>query len=143
MKTLWAMALLLFPVATFASGYGGAEGRNRLGERIYIAGDSHYEIYVIKGPSAADWSKPYDMNVECPEFINAMEKGGVGQTFSCPSQRKFPLSGTTYRITTSTKYRPCNFDPYFDKTPGIVYLCVKGCNGKSAPTIFKESPWEC
>ena len=142
MKILCAIALLLFPVFGFSAGYGGAEGRNRLGERIYIGNDSYYELYVIRGPGDGEWSKPYDMNAECPEFRNAMEKGLAG-TFSCPPQRNFPLSGVTYRITTSNKYRPCDGDPYFDKSPGTVYVCVKGCNRKSAPSIFTESPWEC
>lgn len=142
MKRVYVIALALIPVWSFAAGYGGAEGRNRLGERIFIASDSYYELYVIRGPSERDWSKPFDMNVDCPEFSKALGKG-PGATFSCPPQRAFPLSGTTYRITTSRKYRPCSDAPYYDNYPGTVYLCVKGCNSKTAPAIFKESPWEC
>lgn len=136
------IACLLFPTVASAAGYGGAEGRNRLSERIHIGSDSYYELYIIRGPGNGVWSRPYDMNVECPEFGNAMN-GGRTRIFSCPAGRKFPLSGATYRITTSSKYRPCESAPYFDKSPGTIYLCIKGCNSKTVPAIFKESPWEC
>lgn len=136
------IAFLLFPTIASAAGYGGAEGRNRLGERIHIGSDSYYELYIIRGPGNGIWSEPFDMNVECPEFKSAMIKGRTS-VFSCPAGRKFPLSGTTYRITTSSKYRPCESAPYFDKSPGTIYLCINGCNSKTAPTLFKESPWEC
>lgn len=142
MKTLFVIAFLLFPAMGLTAGYGGAEGRNRLGERIHIGSDSYYELYIIRGPGEGKWSKPYDMNVECPEFKSAMERGDKAK-FSCPPQRGFPLSGTTYRISTSKKYRPCDQDPYYDKSPGVVYFCVRGCNRKSAPLIFREGPWEC
>lgn len=142
MKRVYVAALTLIPVLSLAAGYGGADGRNRLGETIHIASDSDYDLYVIKGPSEGDWSKPFDMNVHCPEFKIAMEKGS-GATFSCPPQRIFPLSGATYRITTSRKYRPCSGEPFYDNSPGIVYVCINGCNSKAAPAIFKEGPWEC
>lgn len=142
MKKICAIALAIIPVWSFAAGYGGAEGRNRLGERILIASDSYYDLYVITGPSEGDWSKPFDMNAYCPGFSEAMNKG-LGATFSCPPQKTFPLSGATYRITTSRKYRPCSAEPFYDKSPGTVYVCVKGCNSKTAPALFKESPWEC
>jgi hypothetical protein len=139
---IYLVALAIIPVWSFAAGYGGAEGRNRLGERIYIASDSYYDLYVIRGPSESDWSKPFDMDTNCPGFSNAMNKG-PGATFSCPPKPAFPLSGTTYRITTSRKYRPCSSEPFNDNSPGTVYECVKGCNSKTAPAIFNESPWEC
>jgi hypothetical protein len=143
MKNVYVFAIAaLTPLLSLAAGYGGAEGRNRLGETIHIASDSYHELYVVKGTKRRDWSKAFDMNVHCPEFKKAMDEGGRA-TFSCPPERAFPLSGTTYRITTSRKYRPCSGTPYFDNRPGTVYLCVKGCNSKKAPAIFKEGPWEC
>lgn len=144
MRIVYAIALALIPVWSFAASYGGAEGRNRLGERIFIASETYYDLYVIRGPNESDWSKPFDMNTACPEFGKAKAEFGEamykrpGPTFSCPSQRSFPLSGTTYRITTSRRYRPCH-----DEFPGVVYICVKGCNSKTAPSIFNESPGSC
>ena len=144
MRIVLSIALALIPVWSFAAGYGGAEGRNLLGERIFIASESNYDLYVFKGPNKSDWPKPFDMNTACPEFGKAMAEFSEAMnkrpspTFSCPSHRLFPLSGTTYRITTSKKYRICD-----GEFPSIVYICVKGCNSKTAPSIFKESPWEC
>ena len=144
MRILLSIALALIPAWSFAAGYGGAEGRNRLGERIYIASESYYDLYVFKGPKKGDWPKPFDMNTACPEFGKAMAALNEtmnkipSQTFSCPSHRSFPLSRTTYRITTSKKYRICD-----GEFPGMVYVCIKGCNSRKAPSIFKEDPLEC
>jgi hypothetical protein len=135
------MAFGLIPALVMAAGYGGAEGRNQLGELIYIAADNGDELYIIKGPGDGTWSDPYSMKAECPQFAAAMSTGS--DTFSCPPGRKFPLSGATYRIGTSRTYRPCNTAPFYDKTPGAVYRCIKGCENKSAPALFRERPWEC
>ena len=142
MNKLWTIACLLLPALSFAAGYGGAEGRNRLGERIHIGSDSYHELFIVKGPGDGVWSKPYDMNIHCPEFKSALESSQVSQ-FSCPPQRHFPLAGATYRITRSNKYRPCSIDPFYDKSPGTVYVCVKGCGRKSVPAQLWERPWEC
>jgi hypothetical protein len=57
--------------------------------------------------------------------------------------RQSPLSGVTYKITYSPKWRPCNVDPFYDKSPGQVYVCIKGCSNPRAARIFRVGPWEC
>src|ERR1035437_654568 len=76
------------------------------------------------------------MIAECPTFTYKI--------ISCLPGRKSPLSGVTYTITTSKTWRPCNVEPFYEKNPGKVYVCVKGCtNNKRAPKIFYVTPWEC
>ena len=99
------------------------------------------ELFVIKGSGDGVWSEPYKMKAECPAFEDAMWR--TSGTFSCPPGRAFPLSGVTYRIGISRRYQPCNSEPFYDKSPGTVYRCVKGCISKTAPAIFKVRPWEC
>ena len=139
-----AVAALLLPTSPFAASYGGAEGRNARDERVYIASDSFYELYIIVGEGDGTWSNPFDMNAECPEFSSAVSKGAdVSPTFTCPAGRRFPLSGATYRIEFSKAYRPCADEPYLDDTPGVVYVCLAGCDGAQIPKQFNEQPWEC
>ena len=142
LNLLKAFLLFLLPSICFSAGYGGADGNNRRGERISIGSDSHYALYIISGSDPGVWSKPHDMNLECPDFAKAMEKG-IGATFSCPAKRAFPLGGATYRIKLSKKYMPCDVEPFNDKSPGIIYQCIRGCNKKSVPPVFTENPWEC
>ena len=118
-----------------ADGYGGARGKNSLGEIVYIGEDTARSIYVEKNKQDHDWAEHYDFAAECPTSTH--------NTFSCPPGRKSPLSGSTYKITTSKKWRPCNVDPFYDKSPGEVYVCVKGCDNKRVPKIFYVNPWEC
>jgi len=141
MKPLCAIALSLAPALALAAGYGGAEGRNRLGERIHIASDMGEELFVIRGRGDGVWSQPFQMKAECPAFDAAMWQNSG--TFSCPAGRQFPLSGTTYRIGTSRNHRPCATEPFSDPSPGTVYRCIKGCENQRAPALFKVSPWEC
>ena len=144
MKKLVVFALLLVPGMSLAAGYGGAEGRNKAGEIIHFAADAYYELFVQKNKDDHEWTEHYDMNVECPGFVKAMGAAeGTSLVFSCPAGRRFPLSGATYRITTSREYQPCNLDPYFDESPGTIYECIAGCEGKRVPRQFRESPWEC
>jgi hypothetical protein len=127
--------LLCVPTFALAAGYGGAAGTNSRGEIIHIAGDTADGIYVQKNKSDHEWKEHYELRVECPVFSDKL--------LSCLPGRKSPLSGVTYKITTSRKYRPCDFAPYNDKSPGVVYLCIKGCNNPRAPRMFHVGPWEC
>lgn len=123
--------------ACHAEGYGGAAGRNSRGEivRIDYADDSTFVIRVQKGAGPDRWKERYDLHAECPVFGDKWLK--------CLPGRNSPLSGTTYRITTSPKWRPCHGSPFFDNTPGFVYVCVKGCGNPRAPKVFRVDPWEC
>ena len=139
MKSLCIVAALL-PSIAFAAGYGGAEGSNKRGEIVRIEGDVADTIYVQKGRKDSEWKESYDLNKECPDFQATFE----GKThFSCRIDGKSPLAGTRYKVTTSNSYRPCNVEPFFDKTPGEIYVCVSGCDNPRAPTKFILRPWEC
>lgn len=134
-RRLPAVAALSIPLSCMAAGYGGARGTNSLGEIIHIGGDTADTIYVQKNKQDHEWLEHYDLRSECPTFD--------AKVLACLPGRRSPLSGVTYRITTSRKWRPCNTEPYFDKSPGEVYVCVKGCSNKRAPRIFYVDPWEC
>ncbi|HTD27960.1 MAG TPA: hypothetical protein VK660_01070 [Xanthomonadaceae bacterium] len=130
------LLLLLFaPTVALADDYGGAAGRNSRGEIIHIEGNSADTIYVQKSKTDHQWKEQHELRVECPVFSDRL--------LSCLPGRKSPLSGVTYEVTTSRKYRPCNVDPYYDKSAGQVYICIKGCDNPRAPKIFHVFPWEC
>lgn len=132
--------LAFLPGLSFAEGYAGADGTNRRGELVHIGeggmgGDSAEGIYVFKNTksyaSGKKWKERYALLDECPSFLN-------GPQFSCSANGKSPLAGSTYKITTSKTYRPCD-----DGSIGRVYVCVAGCKNPRTPKIFYESPWEC
>ena len=139
MKSLIVFAVF-FPVIASAAGYGGAEGKNRRGEIIRIGGDIPDTIYVQKNKKDLNWKEQYSLAKECPAFTAIFE--GKRQ-FSCNFSGKSPLAGTTYKVTTLKSYKPCDEPPYNDKSPGIVYLCVAGCDDPRVPKLLYESPWEC
>lgn len=136
MKALVAFVALM-PSIGMAAAYGGAQGTNKRGETIYIDGDIPEAIAVRKHSNDPKWSEQYPLLEECPTFSEAAKQ------FSCLSNGKSPLAGTTYRVTTSKTYRPCDQPPYDDKSAGQVYLCIEGCNNPRAPKIFYVTPWEC
>jgi hypothetical protein len=139
MRALIAIILLISSTA-FAAGYGGAEGKNKRGEIVVIGGDVADLLYVRKNKDVYEPSEEYKLAEECENF-HLTFKGK--KSFSCASGRKSPLSGTSYKITTDPKYLPCIDEPYFDKSPGEIYVCVAGCSNPRAPRIFYVSPWEC
>jgi hypothetical protein len=143
MKMAWSLVLAFASATCFADGYGGAEGLNRIGETLHIdLGDGGFVLYVQKNAADTAWAESsrerYIIDRECPEFDSRS-----GGTFTCPPNREFPLSGATYKVGTSSKWRSCNVAPYFDKSGDTVYVCVHGCGGKRTPKIFHEFPWEC
>jgi len=97
MRCLLLLTLMLLPIAGIASSYGGAEGRNGLNQRIYIAADTSFDLYVITD-NADDgneiWSEPYDMSLECPGFSEATASleydGNDEREFSCLAGHDFP-----------------------------------------------------
>ena len=127
------MLLACTPLLAIAAPYGGAEGKNQLGEIIGISSEVP-EIYVHKNIKDSEVNERYNLSEECPTFLK-----GDFKKFSCKSNRKSPLAGTTYKVITSKKYHPCD-DHTFN---GTIYVCIKGCNNKRAPKIFYESPYEC
>ncbi|MHB1085085.1 MAG: hypothetical protein ACYCZA_09635 [Thiobacillus sp.] len=136
-------ALVLFaimPCVALAAGYGGAQGTNKRGEIIRIGGDVADTIYVQKNAKDSEWKESYVLRDECPSFLSTFE--GKKQ-FSCRKNSQSPLAGTTYRVTTSKKYQPCNEPPFNDKSPGEIYVCIGGCDNPRAPKTFIVSPWEC
>ena len=131
-----ALALLLaIPLTALAAAYGGAQGTNRRGEIIRIEGDTADTLYVQRNAGDNAWAEHYVMAEECPVFTE--------KTLSCPPGRKSPLSGTTYRITTSKTWTPCDIPPFHDRGPGKIYVCTAGCDNPRAPKIFRVQPWEC
>ena len=126
---------LFAPMLAMAAGYSGASGTNKLGE-VVVIGDDAYELYVMKNKndSILKSKEQYDFRKECQRYSK-----DDANFITCKPNSKSPLSGTTYKTTTSKKYHPCD-DPTFN---GTVYVCIKGCNNTRAPKIFYEKPWEC
>jgi hypothetical protein len=135
MKQLALLLLLFVSTTSFSGGFGSAEGKNSYGRRIHI--DESSDGYVIWIPFNEN-GPPLEFQIqeECPGW------DWEGKSFSCKPSGKSPLAGATYKITTSKKWQPCSGEPYFDKTPRQVYVCVSGC-GPNAPKIFYVTPWEC
>lgn len=139
MRTAFLLFVLL-PQLAFAEGYSGANGTNKLGERIYIGddgGDGVDTIYVFeKRTKSNKWKERYDLREECPSFFL------WGKQFSCLKNGKSPLAGSTYQVTTSKKWKPCG-SVRAGEFNGEVYVCIDGCNNPRAPKIFYVNPWEC
>jgi hypothetical protein len=120
--------MLFLSMSVYATGYGGAQGENRIGQIIYFGSDDQEHIYVQKNQHDKDW-KQYKTIEECPIWSD--------NKIVCKPNGKSPLAGATYKIMKSkTIDDGCGFD-------ATVYKCVKGCENKSVPLLFIESPWEC
>lgn len=135
MHRLALFCMLSITSHAHAAGYGGASGENALGEIIHITGDMAETLAVQKDTQDTAWVETYDMKQECPTFTDT--------TLACLPGRASPLSGATYRITTSKRWKPCNLEPYHDKSAGQVYVCIAGCKNARAPKMFHVDPWEC
>ena len=129
------LCMLLVATPVHAAGYGGASGTNALGEIIHISGDMAESLYVQNPAKDSGPVETYDMKQECPTLTDT--------TLACLPGRASPLSGATYRITTSKRWTPCNVEPYHDKSAGEVYECIAGCGNPRTPKIFHVNPWEC
>jgi len=139
MKFIFAL-IIFVPTIVMAAGYGGAQGANKLGEIVRIEGDVPDTIYVQKNDKDFEWKEKHSLAKECPTFLEIFNWNGK---FSCIRGGQSPLAGTTYRVTTSEDYTPCDVPPYNSKSPGEVYICIEGCNNPRAPQIFYVGPWEC
>lgn len=135
MARLALLCMLLVTAQAHAAGYGGATGRNARGEIIHINGDMAETLYVQKSAQDSAWVETYEMKQECPIFTDT--------TLACLPGRASPLSGATYRITTSKRWTPCDVEPFHDKSAGEVYECIAGCGNPRTPKIFHVNPWEC
>lgn len=162
MNRVLILAVLL-PSIAFAAGYGGAEGKNSLGEIIRIESDLGETISVQKNSEDFEQEETYVTRDECPSFFNedpatvSSYLHTLKEQFSCRKDGKSPLAGTTYKITTSEDWKPCESFPedmgiqqdlepgidYGFDAPGEVYVCIAGCDNPRAPQIFYVSPWEC
>ena len=127
--------LSLCSSACMAASYGGAMGENEIGQIVIITGDIPDSIHVRDKKQVSNDLQMYELRSECPVFEE-------GKRITCLASGKSPLAGATYKITTSRKWRPCSSAPFFDKQPGEVYICIKGCN-KHTPRIFYVNRWEC
>ena len=137
MKIVYTLLLAILPSISVASSYGGAEGLNSLKERVFI-GES---TFFVKKTDEKMPSEAYVTVNECPELEKFIWE--LKEQFSCPRDGNSPLAGTTYKKTTSKTYMPCDIPPYNDKSPGVIYECIDGCDKPRVPKIFYEGPYEC
>lgn len=140
-RQLLGALLLAVQLPAISAGFGSATGKNALGETVRIDGDWGEVLLVYaknkpEGPVAT-----FDMRLECPAFADSAR--AENDKFTCPAGRASPLSGVTYKVTKSKRWRPCDIAPFHDKGPGVVYVCTSGCDNPRVPKTLRHEPWEC
>lgn len=133
--TLTCIAGFLLPCVAVADSFGGAHGKNRLGDDIHIGGeydDLTIEVYGKNHDKSKPAKEAYRFSDEC-KVIRSKRKDfiGLGAAIVCKKEGRSPLAGVTYKVT-SVK-QECG---------GWLYTCVKGCNRRVPATMY-EQPWEC
>lgn len=138
MRTFPLLLVFALPTLAFASGYGGAEGRNGLGQRVGFTPEDLHQIWVHDPKQGKDHFVTYEMTSECPEIIRWLDvKPKKGLLIRCSSSGQSPLAGTIYTKVKSKRIRnTCN-------GPAILFKCEAGCERKDVPRIIVEQPWEC
>lgn len=141
MRRMRASSLLLLctiPALAFAGGYGGAEGKNGLGQTVGFSSEDLHQIWVHDPKQGKDHFVTYQMSAECPaiiEWLDAEPKKGL--LIRCAAKGQSPLAGATYTKVTSKRIRnTCN-------EPATFFKCVAGCERKDVPRVIVEQPWEC
>lgn len=144
MKPSVFLLFLFISTSAFSSGYGGAEGKNRMGQIIYfsdsIASASRYEINVSTPNQGENGYKKFSMESECPELTEWIDitrpEINKKPIIHCRADGKSPLAGATYTKIRTKKIMKCG-------APATAFKCIKGCENKSVPLLIVESPWEC
>lgn len=132
--------LLIIAISDFsiAAGYGGAEGKNRLGQTIGFKYDDSPQIEVYDTRKGKELFITYEMSNECPEIIKWLAaEPRKGLRIRCSSTGHSPLAGTTYTKMKSKRIK----DGCGDLV--LVFQCVAGCERKEVPKVIVEYPWEC
>jgi hypothetical protein len=141
MGYLRALPLLLFlavPSQALAAGYGGAQGKNDLGQTVGFTPEDLHQIWVRDPRRGADHFITYEMSSECPAIIEWLGAEPVkGLLIRCPAGGQSPLAGTTYTKVRSKRIKNTCDDP------ATIFKCVAGCERKVVPKIIVEQPWEC
>jgi hypothetical protein len=141
MRHLRALSpLLLFFISNlaFGGGYGGAEGTNRLGQKVGFTSEDLHQIWVRDPKQGKGNFKTYEMSSECPAIIEWLDAEPTkGLLIRCSTTGLSPLAGTTYTKIKSKRIKN------FCNEPAIVFKCVAGCERKEVPHIIVEQPWEC
>jgi hypothetical protein len=138
MHTFPLLLLFTIPTLAMAWSYGGAEGRNSLGQTVGFTSEDLHQIWVHDPKQGKDHFVTYQMSVECPEIVEWLDvEPKKGLHIRCSSSGQSPLAGTTYTKLKSKRIRNvCN-------EPATVFQCVAGCERKQVPRIIVEQPWEC
>ena len=136
--------LLLFSSPAFSWGYGGAEGKNRLGQIIHFSESSDgvsFDIWVENPKLKPENYLFFKMEAECPSLIKWLDitspQSNERPIIQCRADGKSPLAGATYTKVRSKKIMNTCGDP------ATIFKCTKGCRNKSVPLLIIESPWEC
>jgi hypothetical protein len=141
MRYLRALPLLLFFAVSnqaIAWSYGGAEGKNSLGQTVGFTSEYLHQIWVHDPKQEKEHFITYEMSTECPaiiEWLDAEPKKGL--RIHCPSNGQSPLAGATYTKAKSKRIKNVC------EEPATVFKCVAGCERKAVPQIIVEQPWEC
>jgi hypothetical protein len=130
MKVLYLFILLFSSASTYAEGFGGASGSNKLGEIFHL---DQAGIYVQKNELDKKWEEDYTTEVDRFDISSIQEETFI--IFN-PSG-KSPLAGVTYKVDYSKKTKnTCG-------KPMKIFQCIKGCEGRRVPQVFFVQPWEC
>lgn len=133
MKTLATIVVVMvFTSATaYGAGYGGARGKNRLGQTIHIQQEVGLRIY-IENKSEREWVGGYNFDEECREILD--DKQYVKEIV-CKKNGKSPLAGATYKVIPNPNQNDCDY--------AATYKCIDGCQEKRVPLEIVEGTWEC
>lgn len=141
MRYLRALPLLFFFAVSdlaIAWGYGGAEGKNNLGQAVGFTSEDLHQIYVRDPKQGKGHFLTYEMSRECPAIIEWLDAEPIkGLLIHCSSNGLSPLAGATYTKVKSKRIKNVC------KEPATVFKCVAGCERKAVPQIIVEQPWEC
>ena len=131
---LGALLQVLVLTDALAWDFGGASGKNAIGQIIAIEG-SYVNLKLSIYPKNPKDSTPqtFTFDNECsvkpstnPNFH------GIGESFSCRKDSESPLAGVTYKVVADK-----------GKCAGWIYYCIRGCGSKNVPNIMYENRWEC
>ena len=129
------VALGLVSVA-HAGGYGGAWGKNRVGQSVHI----YDQVYVYKSGRSGRRTDVVVAQMQFDEECSWVGLTPVSEAMAldCRKGSASPMRGAYYMIGTSPRHRDgCG------RVPARVYRCVKGCGPNRVPLIFIEEPEEC
>lgn len=141
-RFLVAAAMLIFPAAAIADGWGNLGGKTDAGDYIGVTPCAHdplactdpppsngFAVYIRKkgSKSAGDYFKS--------QFCAFTENKSFDPIRLSCTKGDSPLAWVTYKISRNKNPNDCRYE--------YKYVCIKGCNRVRVPRVLLQSYWEC